>query len=390
MNNIDNNKVDELYNNLLESAKGIVENEDESTSYTDLKELDINTTESPISTTGIYNPITGDIAADTASINTKALSDLHFNRFAGGEEISLTFDEIKNILPRTVGSELDDLEEINILNNIIKKKINGEKISYDELPNFLKESALDIVRKSSDDGPALAFLGNKTRLNYATNLLIGELAKEWEKKNAYIDLDTMLAGFDQDFQKLQNETSKEFGNILMSFDEERKNEIDAAIIRCKAEGKEEAVEKLEKIKSVIDEAYNLTNFSEYCKHVRIKKFDLEKPKKVFLSFNAKYLKHSNNINDIQYCPVVLDRHIIGDSKSNMKLCLAFCKYCTNYSPDNIEEHSFMYYFIKNIILLDRINPKGLMYDSLDEKSKKFYDGFLDNIKKCILNLNNRQ
>ena len=389
MNNTDN-KVDEAYDNFLtfaENVKVVVDEKEENTKYADIKNL--NDTKQPISATGIYDPITGDIAVDSANTDTKTLSDLHFNRFTGGEEISFTIDDIKNILPRTLGSEIDNLNDINILNNIIKRKINGEKISYDELPNFLKESALDIVRRSSDDGPALAFLGNKTRLNYAANLLIGELAEEWKKKNAYIDLDTMLAGFDKELQKFQTDTSKELGNILMSFDEERKKEIDAAIARCKAEGKSEAIEKLEKIKNIIDEAYNLTDFSEFCKHVKIKKFDLEKPKKIFLSFNAKYLKHNNNINDIQYCPIVLDRHIIGDEKSNMKLCLAFCKYCMNYSPDNIEEHSFMYYFIKNIILLDRINPKGLSYDSLDEKSKNFYDGFLNNLKKCILNLNNR-
>ena len=388
MNNTDN-KVDEAYDNFLTFAENVkvVVDEEENIKYADIKNL--NDTKQPISATGIYDPITGDIAVDSANTDTKTLSDLHFNRFTGKEDISFTIDDIKNILPRTLGSEIDNLNDINILNNIIKRKINGEKISYDELPNFLKESALDIVRRSSDDGPALAFLGNKTRLNYAANLLIGELAEEWKKKNAYIDLDTMLAGFDKELQKFQTDASKEFGNILMSFDEERKKEIDAAIARCKAEGKSEAIEKLEKIKNIIDEAYNLTDFSEFCKHVKIKKFDLEKPKKIFLSFNAKYLKHNNNINDIQYCPIVLNRHIIGDEKSNMKLCLAFCKYCMNYSPDNIEEHSFMYYFIKNIILLDRINPKGLSYDSLDEKSKNFYDGFLNNLKRCILNLNNK-
>ena len=61
----------------------------------------------------------------------------------------------------------------------------------------------------------------------------------------------------------------------------------------------------------------------------------------------------------------------------------------NFSPDNIEDHTFMYYFIRNIILIDRINPKGKLYETMDEKSKKFYDGFIENLKKCISNLNDR-
>ena len=161
MNNTDN-KVDEAYDNFLTFAENVkvVVDEEENTKYTDIKNL--NDTKQPISATGIYDPITGDIAVDSANIDTKTLSDLHFNRFTGEEDISFTIDDIKNILPRTLGSEIDNLNDINILNNIIKRKINGEKISYDELPNFLKESALDIVRRSSDDGPALAFLGSKT------------------------------------------------------------------------------------------------------------------------------------------------------------------------------------------------------------------------------------
>ena len=402
MNNTDN-KINEAYDKFLDLSKNITEEnleasknnieniKDELSDELDkveISENNINSNES-IMTTGTYNPITGDVAVAAASDNIKVLSDNHFNKFTNTNNIPLTIEEIKKLVSTSDINykELDELEDGLKVNDLIQRKIKGKKITYEELPKFLKRTVEDIAIQSADKAPSFAYLNNRSNLNYISNLLIQQLVDEYNKKNIGIDIDTMLKGFDE-FDKMQNDISKEFGDMLMTFDDERKAEIDAAIERCKKEGKEDSIEKLQKMKDVIDDAYNLDKFSEFCKKVRIKKFDLEKPKKVFLSFNSKYEKHANNINDIQYCPIVLDRHL-DDHNNNLKLCLAFCKYCMNFSPDNIEDHTFMYYFIRNIILIDRINPKGKLYETMDEKSKKFYDGFIENLKKCISNLNDR-
>ncbi len=397
------NKVDELYDKLLDTSKElsddnnknilssleeIKDNLPEEENFNVLNKENNNTVEGEV-VTGIYDPNTGNTTVAAASNNIKTLSDSHFNKFTNNNDASLEFDEIKNLLdiPENQIKEFDKIQDVIKVNELIKKKNSGIKITYDELPVFMKRSVEDILIKSSNS-PSEAYLSTRSKRNYATNLLIQSLADECNKKNVGVDLDTMLSGFDKSINKMQDDISKEFGTMLMSFDKDRKAEIDAAIERCKAEGKEESIIKLQKMKDTIDDAYNLNKFAEFCKHVRIKKFDLEKPKKIFQSFNNKYEKHTNNINDIQYCPIVLDRHL-DDHNSNMKLCLAFCKYCMNFSPDNIEDHTFMYYFIRNIILIDRINPKGKLYDSMDDNSKTFYDGFIINIKKCIKNLNNR-
>ena len=399
---MNDNKVDELYDKLLDTSKELSNNnknalnnlEEIKNNLPEEENLNVlnkennNTIEGEV-VTGIYDPNTGNTTVAAASNDTKELSESHFNKFINDSNKPLEFDEIKNLLdiPESQAKELDEIQDAMKVNNLIKKKNSGIKITYDELPVFLKKSVEDILIKSSSN-LSEAYLSTRSKRNYITNLLIQSLADEYNKKNVGIDLDTMLSGFDESINKMQDDMSKEFGDMLMSFDKDRKAEIDAAIERCKAEGKEESIAKLQKMRDTIDDAYNLDKFAEFCKHVRIKKFDLEKPKKIFQSFNNKYEKHANNINDIQYCPVVLDRHL-EDHTSNMKLCLAFCKYCMNFSPDNIEDHTFMYYFIRNIILIDRINPKGKLYDSMDDKSKAFYDGFISNIKKCIENLNNR-
>ena len=401
MNSTDN-KIDEAYNKLISTAENITEENLEASKKNieeikndlsdELNSVEINNSENSsdaVNTVGTYNPITGNIAVAAASDDIKTLSDSHFDKFTNSNN-PLTLDEIKELINTSkIGyKETDELQTVLKVNELIQNKISGKKVLYDDLPPILKKAVTDIAAQSANEGPSFAYLHNKSILNYISNIVIQQLVDEYNKKNAGIDIDTMLKGFDESINKMQNDMSKEFGDMLMTFDDERKAEIDAAIERCKKEGKEDSIIKLQKMKDVIDDAYNLDKFSEFCKKVKIKKFDLEKPKKIFLSFNSKYEKHANNINDIQYCPIVLDRHL-EDHDSNLKLCLAFCKYCMNFSPDNIEDHTFMYYFIRNIILIDRINPKGKLYETMDEKSKKFYDGFIENLKKCISNLNDR-
>jgi hypothetical protein len=391
------NKIDEAYNKLISSTnnleaskKNIEEIKNDISDELNSVEIDNSENSSDaIDTVGTYNPITGNVAVAAASDDIKILSDSHFDKFTNSNN-PLTLDEIKELINTSkMGyKETDELQTVLKVNELIQNKISGKKVLYDDLPLILKKVVTDIAAQSANEGPSFAYLHNKSILNYISNIVIQQLVDEYNKKNSGIDIDTMLKGFDESINKMQNDMSKEFGDMLMTFDDERKAEIDAAIERCKKEGKEDSIIKLQKMKDVIDDAYNLDKFSEFCKKVKIKKFDLEKPKKVFLSFNSKYEKHANNINDIQYCPIVLDRHL-DDHNNNLKLCLAFCKYCMNFSPDNIEDHTFMYYFIRNIILIDRINPKGKLYETMDEKSKNFYNGFIENLKKCISNLNNR-
>lgn len=133
----------------------------------------------------------------------------------------------------------------------------------------------------------------------------------------------------------------------------------------------------------------LTEFMEFCKTVRIKKFELEKLKP-FEDFNRKYYTHTLNIHDIRSCPTILSKHIQNhkDDDGVYKVCLAFCKYCLNYSPDIPEQHMFMYYFVENIYLLDLICPGGVIVEN-NNRSKEmmeFYHTHVTALKKCIENI----
>ena len=75
---------------------------------------------------------------------------------------------------------------------------------------------------------------------------------------------------------------------------------------------------------------------------------------------------------------VLDRCI--DKKYDIdvlkKFIVAFINYTRNFTPSNIDEHVFMFYFIQNILALD-IKIPGNEYENFNEIVKQNICKFLD-------------
>lgn len=384
---MDNEKINELYDAMLNSAD-IATSEDIKENCT-LEELDeiMSTPSSDNPNNGEgekaisqYNSITGDQAVIDQEYSLQSISDQNFISFtASQKDQEINWDILKKMIDSE--KDVDDMITITTITDMIKRWHNGERFNpYDKFPEEFKKRVDEMIIQAQQPM-------NSTSRAFVSKAIISDLEHKYYKDiNATMDIELMLSGFDKDVEKFTNESAKEVGNLMLSYDEQRKVAIDAAIEKCKTEGKEDAIQKFEDMKNAIDESSNLNNFSEFCKTVKIKKFDLEKPSRIFDQFNAKYYKHKYNINDISMCPGILDRHFV-DHLMNLKICVAFCKYCLNKNPDNITDHTFMYYFIRNIIAMDRLNPKGQLYEGMDDRSKKFYDEFSSALKRCFVNLN---
>ena len=401
---MNNEKIDEMYEKVLEAADSIstkdttpeealetlesIKDEFETLSNNDIALSQENENLNGDIVMGAYSPTSGEITpTDMAGFKEyyeRVISN-QFNSFLESFENTdesskkeINIDILKVALETTPYAK--DIEDFEDFKSLIKRRLAGEKFNpYESFPQPLKNKVDLIIAQAP---PATSSNIRMTK-NYVSNFVLNEITKAYSSNLNNLDLDLMLSSFNSDVDKTMENMSTELGGIFLSIDDQRKIEIDAAIERCKSEGKDDGVKKLEKLKAALEAPYNLDDFAEFCKHVKIKKFDLEKPSRIFDSFNMKYMRHKNNINDISSCPVILSRHNIDDS---LKLCLAFCKYAMNMSPDNIEDHTFMYYFIRNIVVIDRLNPKGNLYEAMDEKSKEFYDGFIYNLKKCVNNL----
>ena len=385
----DEEKINNAYNKLLETSEiksDEVNNEDT------ISEIEIPQEDTILQSEDVmvaHDPITGEQTVVESGISIQdiidkqldSLNKIDYKDFENLDKKTL----LKKVLEYTAKS--DNSNESKLADLMIRR-MNGENFNpYDEFTEEMKREVDSVVAKT-------ASLASQSRTNSNPQAIVSRMFLDQmiaEFKNSIVgetmDLDTMLSGFDKELEKSANEMAGEVGRMMLSLDEQRKAEIDAAIKRCEEQGKDEAKAKLIKMKGVIDESFTLDKFAEACKDIKIKRGDLKKPDRVFDSFNFKYEKHKNNINNIKDCKFFLSRHLPNYTNTHkLMLCLAFCKYCINFDPNDIEQHTFMYYFIRNIIAIDRLNPKGNLYETMDEPSKKFYDQFTKSLANCMDNL----
>lgn len=132
------------------------------------------------------------------------------------------------------------------------------------------------------------------------------------------------------------------------------------------------------------EASTLIKFEETLKQswklFRPRSIDLEDKyfyKTYLLDFNSKYVNSTLSVSDITTAYDTALKYIADDNISEIdikKFFIAFCKYCKNMSPNNVVEHTFMYYVpfnISSIPLLD-VNDNA-----------KFLHTVLDSVKRVI-------
>lgn len=338
--------------------------------------------------TGMSTPLIGDGEVDinalgSDDIDTDALIDSMIN----GNSVSL------GGLRKTINRmKIDNVsgEDIKALCVIVNDHLN-QKISdnyYEILPDSIKIEIENQLIKSRGRGSAKS-ITNQIR-KVAAYEIIDKMATDYVTRDMTVDMDSVMVQINAANKELNDEISKltvgSHVSLVSKNIEQLKNQKNVFIERGEID---KANELQEKIIDVMEDTIHLTSFKEFCKKVRIKNYELERPEKVFHSFNQKYYSHRLNINDISKCPETLIRHFTDHIKDDkcLKVCIAFCKYCLNYSPDVPKEHTFMYYFIKNILIMNLIYPNGYTIAApSSEEAAKFYLDFKKSIESCMDNL----
>lgn len=387
--------IDKEYENLLnatpESVPKILENADKIeepvNAMNTISEDEKKEESKPQKVLGSYNPATGsynviDTEASIEEIQQKNLEN--FDAMINDETPDLNAD-----LNKFLDSCKDKIPEADAASKIaylMANRIAGNNIDYySNMPKFMQNTVSQIMANVNTVGVPSNRILHK---NQVAKMLIDEYVEEYKKSSQKtVDLDTLFSGFTKDAANIADDMATQIGDLMLSFDDERKDQINNAIVVAKNNGNDVMVKNLEAIRDNIDKAFNLDEFKEFCKHCKIKSIEMKKPNRVYDSFIHKYETNDAIINDIRTCPDVIIRHLTEFTKDQaMMICLAYCKYCCNMNPDNMAEHTFMYYFIRNIIAIDRINPRGRAYHSINAKDKIFYDTFVANLRKCMNNL----
>ena len=292
------------------------------------------------------------------------------------EAIEFTKDNMEQGLKSIGYTDPDDelsISEFEAINAMVKKREAGEKISYNDLPPRFQSKVMNTIAELGNETNA-PYLSNKELKNQMTQMFIDSMANEIvnnELQSTMLNLGTTI----NDIVK------KELGNIVNT-DRTQQHKImleqlpDIAS-RIKNE-KPERAEFLLKVSDAYKESFTLEKmFNSYAKgKPKIKKIDIEKVNRLCKEFNSKYSNSKWVIQDVAAMITSLNRNLKDSIDINtIKAFVAlFIKYTMNMSPNNLWEHTFMYYTIYNISSLDLYKPEaGTQSDS------EFYENLLNNI-----------
>lgn len=343
----------------------------------------------PVITDVVTNPLTG-VRMPTFMENLDKdeidASEL-LNKYMSSD--SVTEENLAGAIERLNGSfnnfkgfSLEDLSSLTtLINDHLNGKIDNDIEYYNRLPKFFSDSIFKHFGKD--------IATPKSLLVETSKKFIEELATEYVVGDSTADLDNAIAQLKNADKELHDKLGGLQAGMHVAVVTKAIKTIKEKYDDAIRDGKTDDAARFLIMYENMEESLHLTKFKDFCKRVKIKNYELERPDKVFLSFNRKYFNHRLNINDIRATPGVLNRHIKDNDIGVHKFCLAFCKYCLNFSPDNPAEHVTMYYFVKNILVLDLLCPNGIKpvigeTDSpVTSEGLDMYDTFLSAVKECI-------
>lgn len=290
------------------------------------------------------------------------------------DDIVLNEDDIKSGV-KAYNIEDMDADSIATILELVNRYQNGDtRIKYDELPSYVKSLIAKTIMEKNNS----IYTGTKDLKDRMARSFIHEVAMEalsHKAQNIFVDLGNNINAY------AKSELSKSISNISVTHSKMFTQKFIEFADKAEKEGKIEDAQKLRDVSKAYTEACTLDSMYKMYANtgkLKVKKFDLEKPDKVYQSMRDKYAKTKLSIRDVKMLEPILDRHLPDyiDMDDIKAFLIIFCKYCMNMSPANIVDHTFMYYFIYNICLLD-------MCDENNEESIKFRDETIKTITKFI-------
>lgn len=321
------------------------------------------------------NPVTGEQTviglASSKSENDVTISDI----VDGTDEEMLESIAIKEETYSKLNQYGLTNEETEQFTSVILRRLQGEKFSiYKELPMKIK----NIVR-------SMCGSNNINQLQACSEIVVDQFISELKIEQEFVDFQDSLkkeiGGLDM--MNIYDEYQKEtMGKLL-----EKADEIEAS--------EPEKAKTLREIYDAFEDSYNFTTMvkaiHENWKEARRLDKEIKKYDRYCVEFNYKYKNSKFKINDITLVAHSLDRALKDYSVSISeikKFVVLFCRITRNMSPDNIVEHSYMYYTIKNILALDYMKIDSEAYNKTVKAIRRVislinwkHDSELDNLSK---------
>ena len=285
----------------------------------------------------------------------------------------ITKEELKENI--TVFNPKDDSkfdisdESLEALLKIANRKMNKEEFNvYKELPQEIK----NMIDKTIGVEAANV---TSNEIRYFKNSIAEQLLNDFIMN---ITINRAKSDLNKEIESVFNEGLKDITEESVKYTEERNKQYRAQVEAMEDQGKRA---KLLAVLDTMDSAYDLNDLKEFAKTCKLKKYDIEDPKRYFRDFHDKYKDSTYNIYDIKLTLTPLTNKIVDNEKYTEKDIIAFlvcfCKYVMNFNVEDTINHTFMYYVIYNIIIMGSNTSEKTIYKS---------NIFADNIREVIDNL----
>ena len=269
-------------------------------------------------------------------------------------------------------------EDMTALIPLINKYRNGEKVNwYNQFPQNLKrmidKMCLEINNTSKD-----------AKNLFAAEVLDG-IVRDAKMDRIVIDMQESIQKA-YDISPLMEMVLDQQRTL---FEDKLLNAIKSLEAKKETSDNPEIVEnKIKQLNGIIDaykESYLCEDLVATIKKgkIRVKNFDISKYTRYCREFCHKYEGDTPFvIHDVSRCLPVLVRKL-GDKYTPDQLTaaiIAFIKYSQNKSSKDVIDHTYMSYFVSNIINLDIISTKT--------EQEAFSSILIDNIEKVVRAINN--
>ena len=345
------------------------------------------------------NPITG--ALNTIPYSEDEITEESLDKLLDLKEEDLKKVEINwDVFVETTKSMYDgaDEEGLKQLFDAVNKYRNGIDFSYfNALPEFIKKEIDTIVTTGATQNQVSINNIKQVRNMFAKELFDTIITNNYSSK-AFADISKFTT----------NEINKEkekLGGSIHEYNNKLREEYEIGFIQkaealeaSDEEGAAETAEKLRNTSRMFTQSYTYEDmYNLYSQgKIKVKNIQVEKINRTCQEFNRKYYNSTFKIHDIGMIIPVLDR--VLDEKYNIasikKFVVAFINYTKNFSPSNIHEHVFMYYFIQHILALDIKIPENSQVEFnelLIENINKFLDLIIErDIQKEELKKGNKK
>ena len=321
--------------------------------------------------TGVLNtiPYSDDNITEESLDALLNLKDEDFKRIEIGWDSFV--ESIKEMYPDADEAGLKQLFET------VNKYRSGIKFPYfNELPEFIKKEINSYVNMGAAQHQA-----SSNTIKQMKNMLAKELFDTIITNNYSSKAFTDISKF------TTNEIKNEVANYTNDYNAKIRKEYEEGFIKkaealesSDEEGAKETAEKLRAASRMFTQSYTYEDMYEAYKNykIKVKNIQLDKFNRTCQEFNRKYYNNTFTIKDVGMTIPVLDR--VLDKKYNInaikKFIVIFINYTKNFTPSNIHEHVFMFYFIQHILALD-IKIPGNDYEDFNELLKGNIYKFLD-------------